>query len=179
VHRLGPESCSQQVAPRASPTWPCGEVMAELHLAGWCLSGCTALLSELLRGGPVLLDSALVTCSLKKKTAYVQKKKQHEPGPLTLEAKWQAHQAGSAFGQPGDAAEFQGRARGVFWRPPCTHSMCPKKKNSMSQAPLPSRQNSRLIRQGRQRGLPGCPATPLNFRAGPEVFYGDPLAHTV
>jgi hypothetical protein len=67
VHRLGPESCSQQVAPKASPTWPCGEVMAELHLAGWCLSGCTALLSELLRGGIGLLDSALVTCSLQKK----------------------------------------------------------------------------------------------------------------
>jgi hypothetical protein len=67
VHRLGPESCSQQVAPKASPTWPCGEVMAELHLAGWCLSGCTALLSDLLRGGTGLLDSALVTCSLQKK----------------------------------------------------------------------------------------------------------------
>jgi hypothetical protein len=41
--------------------------MAELHLAGWCLSGCTALLSDLLRGGTGLLDSALVTCSLQKK----------------------------------------------------------------------------------------------------------------
>jgi hypothetical protein len=41
--------------------------VAELHLAGWCLSGCTALLSDLLRGGTGLLDSALVTCSLQKK----------------------------------------------------------------------------------------------------------------
>jgi hypothetical protein len=82
VHRLGPESCSQQVAPKASPTWPCGEVMAELHLAGWCLSGCTALSSELLRGGTGLLDSALVTCSLKKKLLKPKIKKNVTPYTL-------------------------------------------------------------------------------------------------
>ena len=72
---LGPESCSQQVAPKASPTWPCGEVVAELHLTGWRLSGCAALLPELLRGGIWLLDSALVTCSLQKKKKKKKKKK--------------------------------------------------------------------------------------------------------
>jgi hypothetical protein len=62
-----PEPCSQQVVLKASPTWPCGVVMAGLHLAGWCLSGYTALLPEFLRGGTGLLDSALVTCSFPKK----------------------------------------------------------------------------------------------------------------
>lgn len=47
---LGPEACSQQGAPKASPAWPCGEVVAELHLTGWCLSGCATLLPALLRG---------------------------------------------------------------------------------------------------------------------------------
>jgi hypothetical protein len=90
-----------------------------------------------------------------------KKTKQHEPGTLTLEAKEQAHPAGSAAGHAGlsgDAAEFQGRAGGAFGRPACTHSM--------SQAPLPSRQKSRLIRQG----MLGCPATPLNLKGYEPAF---------
>jgi hypothetical protein len=49
-----------------------GEVMVAHHLAGWCLSGYTAILPERLRGGTGLLDSALVTCSLQKKCSHPQ-----------------------------------------------------------------------------------------------------------
>ena len=65
---LSPDPASQQATPKASLTWPCGGVRSEaLHHTGRCLSGCTALLPDLLRGGIRLLDSALVTCSLQKK----------------------------------------------------------------------------------------------------------------
>jgi hypothetical protein len=59
----------------------------------------------------------------------------------------------------GDATEFHRRPVGVFWQPPC--------RPSMSQAPLPSRQKSRLIRQDWPQGMPCCSATPQNFTAAP------------
>jgi hypothetical protein len=80
---LSPEPASQQATPKASLTWPCGGVRSEaLHHTGRCLSGCTALLPDLLRGGIRLLDSALVTCSLQKKK---KKKKKLHPGVCVCE----------------------------------------------------------------------------------------------
>jgi hypothetical protein len=52
------------IAPKASPTCACGVVLAALHFARWCLSGCAALLPARVRGGTGLLDFGGVVAAL-------------------------------------------------------------------------------------------------------------------